>query len=176
MKRRIPIACLLALCLLVCLACDNVKPTLQGTPTPSASPSPLPEPFTMEITAAPIPTDMLGNEIRSDAHYRQYLSFGELRVYEYDDGTFLDGVCINAFPLAMDGRLDIVYYDADSGKVCGVGTIHNNLGTTRLETGSNAIYAEIKTDIDVQFMDFSLEYKTEYRPVEETADNGSVSP
>lgn len=158
--------CAALLCLLFCtLGCDNVEPTLGSSPTPSASPTPLPEPFTAEITAAPVPTDLLGAEILSDEHYWQYLSFGEMRVYEYGDGTFLDGVCVNTFPLPLDGQVDIVYY-TDDGKVCGIGTIHNAEGSTTLATGTNAIYAEINTDIDVQSMDFTLVIERAFQPVE----------
>ena len=157
---------LAALCLAVMTGCDNVEPALVGTPTPSASPTPLPDAFTAEITAAPAPTDALGKPFTGDNHYHQYLSFGDIRVYEYDDGTFLDGVCVNAFPAPLDGRIDIVYYTAE-GKVCGVGTLHNNVGTTRMETGANRIYAEIRTDINVCDMDFALEIVTPYAPVVE---------
>ena len=153
------------------MGCDNVEPMLYGTPTPSASPTPLPDAFTAEITAQPVPTDALGKPIEGDDHYFSYLSFGELRVYEYGDGTFLDGVCINAFPTALDGRIDIVYYTAE-GKLCGAGTIRNALGATRLESGTNAIYAEISTDIDVQMMDFVLEVRQSFLPVE--AEDGAA--
>ena len=164
--RRLIGTSLLCLALFTALGCDNVEPQLYGTPTPSASPTPLPDAFTAEITAEPVPTDTLGKVIEGDAHYFSYLSFGELRVYEYDNGTFLDGVCINGFPTALDGQVDIVYYTAD-GKLCGSGTIHNAQGTTRLESGINAIYAEINTDIDVRMMDFSLEVKQVFLPVTE---------
>jgi len=149
--------------------CVDVEPVLSGTPTPAATPTPLPDPFTAEITAEPVPTDLLGNEILSDDHYWQYLSFGEVRVYEYGDGTFLDGICVNAFPQALDGEVDVVYY-ADDGKICGIGTIHNAEGGTLLETGTNAIYAEISTDIDVTMMDFSLEVKTAFQPAGDAAE------
>lgn len=143
--------------------CENAEPVLAGTPTPAATATPLPDPFTAEITAEPVPTDLLGNEILSDDHYWQYLSFGEIRIYEYGDGTFLDGICVNAFPEPLDGRVDIVYY-TDEGKVCGIGTIHNAEGGTLLETGTNAIYAEISTDIDVTMMDFTLVIQTVFQP------------
>ena len=144
--------------------CEDASPVLAGTPTPAATPTPMPEPFTAEITAAPAATDALGNELGDGDHYGQYLSFGELRVYEYDDGTFLDGICVNAYPAPMDGIIEIVYR-TDDGKICGIGTIHNALGTTLLKTGSNAVYAEISTDIDVTQMDFTLEVKIPYSPV-----------
>jgi hypothetical protein len=166
MRRLLPLLCaLLALCLLA--ACDNATPVLSGTPTPAATPTPLPDAFSAEITAQPLPTDLLGNEIDSGDHYWQYLSFGELRVYEYDDGTFLDGLCVNAYPLPLDGTLNIVYHAAD-GKICGTGKIHNATGGTLLETGTNAIYAEINTDISVTDMDFTLEIAEPFAPATET--------
>ncbi|MPN28020.1 hypothetical protein SDC9_175457 [bioreactor metagenome] len=87
-----------------------------------------------------------------------------MRIYEYEDGTFLDGICVNAYPLPLNGQVNIVYR-TDTGKICGIGTIHNALGTTQFETGTNAIYAEISTDIDVTQMDFQLEIQTPYQPV-----------
>jgi len=165
MKRSlIPAALTLATLLLLCSGCEDATPVLSGTPTPAATATPLPDPFSAEITAAPEATDALGTVIDDDTHYWQYLSFGELRVYEYEDGTFLDGICVNAYPQPLDGEVNIVYR-TDSGKICGIGKIHNALGTTQLQTGSNAIYAEISTDIDVTQMDFLLEIKTPYAPV-----------
>ena len=165
MKRLIPVAILLSALLLFSLfGCEDATPVLAGTPTPAATPTPLPDPFSAEITAVPQPTDALGNTIGGDDHYWQYLSFGALRVYEYDNGTFLDGICVNAYPQPLDGEVNIVYTTAD-GKICGIGKIHNVLCTTLLQTGSNAIYAEINTDIDVTEMDFALVVKTAFAPV-----------
>ena len=144
--------------------CEDATPVLAGTPTPAATATPLPDPFSAEITAVPEPTDALGSTIDGADHYWQYLSLGELRVYEYEDGTFLDGICVNAYPLPLNGKVNIVYR-TDTGKICGIGTIHNALGTTQFEKGTNAIYAEISTDIDVTQMDFQLEIETQYQPV-----------
>ena len=164
MSRKLLIAFLAFMLLCSLFGCEDATPVLSGTPTPAATPTPLPDPFSAEITAEPLPTDSLGSTIGGEDHYWQYLSFGALRIYEYDDGTFLDGICVNAYPLPLDGVVNIVYTTSD-GKICGIGTIHNALGTTLLETGSNAIYAEINTDIDVTQMDFSLVVKTPFAPV-----------
>ena len=165
MKRFLTCALLLAMIVLALSGCENATPTLAGTPTPAATPTPLPDPFSAEITAEPLATDALGSTIEGTDHYWQYLSFGALRVYEYGEGTFLDGICVNAYPLPLDGEVNIVY-TTSGGKICGIGKIHNVLGTTVLETGSNAIYAEINTDIDVTGMDFALVVKTAFAPVE----------
>lgn len=164
---RAGILAIVLVCALAFAGCDDVTPSLAGTPTPSASPTPLPDAFTAEITAAPAPTDALGKAISGDNHYHQYLSFGDIRVYEYDTGTFLDGVCVNAFTAPLDGRIDVVYYTSE-GKVCGVGTLHNDAGETRMETGANNIYAEINTDINVCDMEFTLIVVTPYMPIAET--------
>ena len=97
MRGRGALLCLLALLLAALPACGRSEPEISGTPTPSATPTPTPAPFVLETTAAPVPTDLLGNRVEMDDHYfRYYLSFGDLRVYEYGTGTFLDGVCVNA--------------------------------------------------------------------------------
>ena len=164
MKRRLLLILIAGLFVFALFGCEDATPVLAGTPTPAATPTPLPDPFSAEITAVPLPTDALGNTIEGSDHYWQYLSFGALRVYEYDNGTFLDGICVNAYPQPLDGEVNIVYTTAD-GKICGIGKIHNVLGTTLLQTGSNAIYAEINTDIDVTNMDFALVVKTVFVPV-----------
>ena len=161
--KRLSALLILLMLLFALSACDDATPVLVGTPTPAATPTPLPDAFSAEITAEPLPTDLLGNEMQPGDHYGQYLAFGELRVYEYDDGTFLDGICVNAYPEPLDGEIRIVYYTSDE-KVCGVGVLHNATGTTLLKTGTNPVYAEINTDIDVTQMDFVLEVITPYAP------------
>ena len=146
-------------------ACDDTTPVIVGTPTPTASPTPEPEPFVYSVTGEPLPVDLLGKTIDGEDHFMQYLSFGALRIYEYDTGTFLDGVCVNAYPTALDGQINIVFYDK-AGRLCGMGTIHNAEGTTVLASGTSNIYAEIAADVDVQDMDFVQEIAAYYRPAE----------
>ena len=168
MSRKLLIGFLALTLLFALVGCEDATPVLSGTPTPAATPTPLPDPLSAEITAVPLPTDALGSTISGEDHYWQYLSFGALRIYEYDDGTFLDGICVNTYPLPLDGVVNIVYTTSD-GKICGIGTIHNVLNTTVFETGSNAIYAEINTDIDVTQMDFTLVVKTPFAPAAASA-------
>jgi len=149
-----------------CIGCISAEPEIAGTPTPSSSPTPLPDAFAPELTAAPLPTDQLGKTIETEDHYYHYLSFGDIRIYEYDTGTFLDGICLNAYPLTLDGTVNIVYRTKD-GKICGIGRIHNAEGGTQLVTGSNPIYAEINTDIDVTGMEFTLEIEKPFTPMVE---------
>ena len=90
------------------------------------------------------------------------------------DGSLIEyRLSAAAGSLPLDGVVNIVYRSED-GRVCGTGRIHNAEGGTVLESGSNAIYAEILTDIDVQGMDFTLEIETPFTPVEpETAAGGN---
>lgn len=146
--------------------CVRYEPEITGTPTPTASPTPLPEPFRAEITAAPRETDRLGRLIETEDHYfRYYLSFGDMRVYEYETGTFLDGVAVNAFPAALDGEVSVVFRDAN-GRLLGKGKLHLADGSTLLPTGTSNVYAEIVTDITVQDMDFTLEVERAFAPAE----------
>ena len=173
MTRRsaLPLLLLVLLfCSLWAVGCISQDAQIAGPPTPSSSPTPLPASFAPELTAAPLPTDQLGKTIETEDHYFHYLSLGDIRIYEYDTGTFLDGICLNAYPLPLDGKLNIVYRTED-GKICGIGQIHNADGGTVLATGSNAIYAEIQTDIDVTDMDFVLEIAAAFAPVEKTNEN-----
>lgn len=146
--------------------CDNAEPVIVGTPTPEPTATPEPEPFTYSATGEPLPTDMMGAEIGDENHYFRYLSFGDVIVSEYETGTFLDGVVVNAYPQPLDGEIEIAYYNSD-GKLVGRGTLHNAEGTTVIPTGSSRIYAEIATDIDVRKMDFVFELKRPLEPVAE---------
>ena len=147
-------------------ACDNAEPVIVGTPTPEPTATPEPEPFAYSVTGEPLPTDMMGAEIGDENHYFRYLSFGDVIVYEYGTGTFLDGVVVNAYPLPLDGEIEIAYYN-DDGKLVGRGALHSAEGATVFPTGSSRIYAEIATDIDVQKMDFVFEFKRPLAPFEE---------
>lgn len=155
------------LCMLVSACVDTGAAVFEApdTPTPSLPPTPTPEPFTISVTAEPVVTDALGQIVESDEHYYDYISYGDMRVYEYDTGTFLDGICFSSYPEPLDGTVRIIYRDQD-GRLCGEGTLHNALGTTVMQPGANTVYAEILTDISVLDMDFTLEIEHPFSPVQ----------
>ena len=163
--RKTTILILIGLALLFpAAACINRDaPVLSATPTPTATLTPVPDAFSAQITAAPRPTDALGNEVFSDSHYERYLSYGEIRVYEYREDTFLDGLCWNSYSEPISADIRIAYYTED-GRVCGEGMLHAADGSHVFQSGTNRVYAEIQTDLDVKMMDFKLEYLTEPRP------------
>ena len=156
------------LCMLLSACMDTGAAVFESpdTPAPSAPPTPTPEPFYISMTAEPLPTDALGQIVESDEHYFDYISYGDMRIYEYDTGTFLDGICFSSYPEPLDGTVRIIYRDQD-GKVCGEGTLHNALGTTVMQPGANTVYAEILTDISVLEMDFTLEIERLFAPLEQ---------
>lgn len=160
---------LVFLLVFVCIwlvSCISAKPAISGTPTPSSTPTPLPDTYNVRITGEPLPTDMLGLVIEEENHYFDYLSFGDIRIYEYETGTFLDAVCINAYPLPLDGELQITFY-GDDGRMTGFGKIHTADGGTVLNPGSTRVYSEINTDINLLEKDFVWEITRTFLPVTE---------
>ncbi|MBQ6426285.1 MAG: hypothetical protein IJK14_07450 [Clostridia bacterium] len=165
MLRVITVLSIAVLCMLLSACMETGAAVFEApdTPAPSLPPTPTPEPFSVSVTAEPLPTDALGQIVESDGHYYDYISYGDIRIYEYDTGTFLDGICFSSYPEPLDGTVRILFRDKD-GRMCGEGTLHNALGTTVMQPGANTIYAEILTDISVLEMDFTLEVERQFAP------------
>lgn len=123
---------------------DSTHPELQSTP------------YIPVLTPGADMLDALGLPIEGEEHYLRYLEFRDIRIYEYGDGTFLDAICINSYPVKLEGALDVVFRDSE-----GIEVARANLqvadGSCRLDPGKNRIYAQINTDMDVQMMDFTFE-------------------
>lgn len=165
MKKRIEwISIPLLTAALGCFGCVKQAPVIAGTPTPTCSPTPLAEVFSPILTTSPAPKDALGNRLGDDNHYFRYLSFSNILIYEYETGTFLDGSCTNLYSEPLKGRIDISYHNKE-GKLCGIGTIHSADGSLVFQPGTNNVYAEILTDIDVTGMDYTIEIIDSFEPV-----------
>ena len=158
------LACLMVFICMWLVSCISAKPAVTGTPTPSSTPTPLPDTYSITVTGEPLPTDILGLVIEDENHYFDYMSFGDIRIYEYETGTFLDAICINAYPLPLDGELQITFYGED-GRMTGYGKIHTADGGTVMSPGSTRIYAEINTDISLLDKDFVWEINRTFLPV-----------
>jgi len=135
------------------------------TPEPVATDEPLVEMLIPSITGAAKQSDGLGMVILDpETHYfSTYLRFTELRVYEHENGVFLDGVCINSYFEPLYGKAKIVFFD-ENGVEYGYGDIHTADGGTVLASGRSLIYAEILTEVDVQLMDFVIIQVESYAP------------
>lgn len=100
-----------------------------------------------------------------DTHYfTYYLAFSDLRIYEEDGYTYMDGICINSFDGTLTGEARISFYDKEQ-KLVGYGVIHTAEGDMTLTVGENRIYAEILSEENVQQMDCRIEQIAPFNPV-----------
>ena len=150
------------------LSYTAVRETPQPTATPAQTLSPTVEPIAIEaepVLGEDFHTDRKGIPILDkDTHYfTYYLSFYDMRVYEEEGYTYLDGLCLNAFDGTLTGEARICFYDAD-GKLVGFGTLHTAEGGLTLAVGENRIYAEILSEVDVQALSAVIEQVAPFNP------------
>lgn len=144
---------------------QEVRPTVSPafTPEPTATPEVLEIP---PITGSTFPMDEKGLPILDAAthYFTYYLVFTDLRIYEENGFTYLDGICTNSYSRPLTGGVEIVFADS-SGAVYGRGALHTAEGDMTLDPGENRIYAEILSETDVQLMSFSLQITTPFTPI-----------
>lgn len=143
-------------------------PTAVVNPTPKATETPAPEALLVpDITGQPFETDLNGIVITdpSTHYYEYYITLSDLRVYEYEEGTFLDGKLVNSYPQTLSGKLRIVFKNKD-GVTYGYGDIYTAGGGLKALPGENLIYADILSEINVQMMDFIIQVTGSFTPVE----------
>lgn len=147
----------------------SVPETEQPTATAMQTPPPTREPIPM--TVEPIlgegfHTDRMGIPILDkETHYfTYYLAFSDMRIYEEDGFTYMDGICTNSFDGTLMGEARLCFYDQDE-KLVGYGAIHTANGDLTLTVGENRIYAEILSEVDVQQIDVRIEQTAPFNPV-----------
>lgn len=155
----------LLLPIMLCLAaCTKQEARLVYLPEETAEPTPV-------LTASPAPEEILlapvdGIALEQDAngvpildpeqhYYSYYLTFRDVRIYEYGEETFLDAIVDNGYSSILTGGIRISFYD-ENGELFGFGDLYTADGDLTLITGENRVYAEIRTEVDVQLMDFEL--------------------
>lgn len=146
----------------------SVPETQQPTATAVQTLAPTMEPIPLEvepILGEDFHTDRKGIPILDkDAHYfTYYLTFSDLRIYEEDGYTYMDGVCTNSFDGTLTGDAQICFYDKNE-KLVGYGVIHTAEGGLTLAVGPNRIYAEILSEVDVQQLTCYIEQITPFNP------------
>ncbi len=152
--------------LLLLPGCVRQQPALVGVPTPAPTPTPAPSPANLSITNEPWGKDATGALIYDETnHFERYLSFNNVRVFEYEGGTLMEGVCENAYPKALAGSYEIVFTDKDGTEIARAAVLTRGEAGT-FQPGKTVIYAAIDTDMDILLMQFSLEAK---QPVVEKA-------
>lgn len=143
-------------------------PEQTAAPTVAASPTPTPVPEPLEI--APIEDD--GFTVDSNGlpilnehthYYDYYLAIQNMRLYEHNDETLIDAVILNSFPRTLVGELRIVFRGAD-GIQYGFGDFATATGTLKLLPGENRVYCNVRTEVDVQQMEYELVIVTPFQP------------
>ena len=145
-----------------------VPETPQPTATAVHTPAPTREPILVSvdpIQGEDFHTDRNGIPILDpDTHYfTYYLTFSDMRIYEEDGFTYMDGICTNAFTGTLTGAARLCFYDGDE-KLVGYGDIHTAEGSLSLGVGENRIYAEILSEVDVQQLTCRIEQISPFNP------------
>lgn len=137
-------------------------------PTPQATETPAPEALLIpDITGSPFQTDLNGIVIVDpDTHYYDYyITLNDIRIYEYEAGTYLDGKLVNNYTQTLSGKLRIIFKNKD-GVIYGYGDIYTSGGGLVAFPGENMIYADILSEIDIRMMDFTVQITAPFAPVE----------
>jgi hypothetical protein len=164
---------LLLLAALLLLGCTSQEAHLiylkEATPTPAPLHTPTPPPVPDPIVLAPIEgegftTDENGLPILDPRthYYTYYLTVDSLRIYEENGETLIDAVITNNFDRPLSGGLSIVFKQ-DSLKY-GDAAFYTADGGLKLFPGENRVYADVRTEVDVQMMDFELTVTTPFVP------------
>ena len=167
--RKKTVALVALLCCIVigacCGGCVSLHPVVSSHVTPAPTPTPTPEPLRQSLPLPAPALDAAGNAIEGEEHYNRYISFTDLRVYEYGMGTLMDGKCFNQYPAMLTGEATISFFD-QQGDCVAKAVLHTaeTKEMLLLPPGETRIYAEIDTDMDVQMMDFSLEVEKNFVP------------
>ena len=164
---------LLILLLMGCVRQDawlsyTVRETQQPTATAMHTVSPTMEPILLNeepVLGDDFHTDRKGIPIfdKNTHYFTYYLSFSEIRIYEEEGFTYMDGICTNAFDGTLTGEARINFYD-ENEKLVGYGTIHTADGDLILAVGPNRIYSEILSEVDVQQLTCRIEQTSAFNP------------
>ena len=150
------------------LSYTAVHDTPQPTATPMQTILPTIEPITIDlepVSGEDFYTDRKGIPILDkDTHYfTYYLAFSDVRIYEENGYTYMDGICTNSFDGTLTGEARLCFYDKDE-KLVGYGVIHTAEGSLTLGVGANRIYAEILSEVNVQQLDCRIEQTAPFNP------------
>ena len=146
----------------------TIRETPQPTATAKQTVSPTMEPILLNvdpIQGEDFHTDRKGIPILDkDTHYfTYYLAFSDLRIYEEDGYSYLDGICTNSFDGTLSGEARVCFYDGDE-KLVGFGQLHTAEGGLTLAVGVNRIYAEILSEVNIQQLTFRIEQTAPFNP------------
>ncbi|HWQ59385.1 MAG TPA: hypothetical protein VN540_10230 [Clostridia bacterium] len=130
-------------------------PTIAPTPSPTPSPSPSSMPA---ATATPAPAfDAKGSFISGADHFKQYLSFRNVQVYEQEGDTFVDAIVVNDYPETIVCAALAAFYDK-SGELVAEGRLQTRDASyiLILPPGETALFAQIDTDMTLTDLEIRI--------------------
>ena len=155
----------LLLCAQLC-GCVHDEPVLMPaytlppalTPTPAPTPVPTPAP-----TPSPSPTpliDVTGADIGGVEHFKQYVRFCNIQVYEQCEDTFVDAIVVNDYPLPLMCAAAVTFYESEGGEAIAEGKLQTRDGeyVLLLQPGETTVFAQIDTDMRLTDMPFELTF------------------
>lgn len=140
-------------------------PTPMPTPTPQPSLEPTPEAM-KQIDVY----DELGAFITGTEHFKRYISFENIQVYEQAEDTFVDMQAVNAYPQTIACALYMRFTD-EEGEVIAECRLQTQDGQYLLwlKPGINTLYAQVPTDMRLTGLDFTIEYDESIDVLPDTA-------
>lgn len=171
MKSRLLTAILILCCVLLagCVNTAAVPDPSSPLPTPEVTPTPEPTPTPeAEVTALPELADLnteydeLGERITSAEHFKRYITFENIQVYEQHEDTFMDAIAVNEYTLPLVCGINIYFYDEDGAEIASsVAHTRDGQYVMKLQPGENTIFAQIDTDMKLTDKEFVLEFSEE---------------
>ncbi len=130
----------------------------QPTPTPEATAEPTPEPTPETVQQIDV-YDELGAFITGSDHYKRYISFENIQVYEQEEDTFVDMQAVSTYPKAILCALYMQFTD-ETGEIVAECRLQTQDGQylLSLQPGTTTLYAQVPTDMSVTDLDFTLNY------------------
>ena len=161
----------IVLCMLLS-SCASMRPTLLPSvtvpPTASPTPAPMVEPTvdpTPEVTPSATSNaeniDALGNPITSADHFTNYITFGNIQVYEENGDTFVDCVAFNEYPEPIICAVDIVFYEGEEEVARAQLQTRDGLYLLVLNSGQTVLFAHVLTDMTITDFEFTIEFNLE---------------
>ncbi len=135
-------------------AVAEIEATPEATQTPLATTEPTPEAL-QQIEMY----DELGAFIADSQHYRRYISFENIQVYEQAEDTFVDMQAVNEYPKSIVCALYMRFTD-ENGELIAECRLQMQDGQylITLNPGTTTLYAQVPTDMRITGADFTIEY------------------
>lgn len=136
------------------------KPTPEPTPTATPTPSETPE-VTPEPTKAVSAYDEMGEYITGAEHYKRYITFENIQVYEQAQDTFVDMIAINGYTRPLVCAISMNFFEkTENGESelvadCPFQT-QDGQYVLILQPGENSLYATVQTDMRITGCDFTI--------------------